>query len=380
MNNSMNMPPNRREMRWKLLSTVSAIALMASIYGTERANATGSDENRPTLWIELGGQAEAIAGQGEPFTAHFITANASSPAFDPLSPLSAQKPPQFSFGEDGKISFQPEGSNWIFSASIRYGRSGNNRNIHQQTPGVKVPTTTIQYRYFEHPYNKTAVVDNYAQYRIQHSESHAVLDFQAGKDVGIGLFGNNGTSVFSAGVRIVRFDSKATADMHARPDLAVYGPDPAKYWNNFHLTGQSERSFRGIGPTISWNGSAAMSGNPTDGELTVDWGANVGVLFGRQWATIKHATSDDVLKFDSSKYLVPVYNHSTPVPQRARSVTVPNLGGFAGISYRFDSAALSIGYRADYFFGAVDGGIDTTKKTTLGFKGPFASISVGVGD
>ena len=46
---------------------------------------------------------------------------------------------------------------------------------------------------------------------------------------------------------------------------------------------------------------------------------------------------------------------------RTRTVIVPNLGGFAGVSYCFPDAKLSLGYRADFFFGAMDGGIDTRR-------------------
>ena len=59
---------------------------------------------------------------------------------------------------------------------------------------------------------------------------------------------------------------------------------------------------------------------------------------------------------------------------------MPNVGGFAGLSFRYADAKFSLGYRADFFFGAIDGGIDTRKSENRGFNGPFASISVGVGD
>ena len=32
-----------------------------------------------------------------------------------------------------RFRFQPEDSDWVFSAAIRYGRSSNNRHVHQQT-------------------------------------------------------------------------------------------------------------------------------------------------------------------------------------------------------------------------------------------------------
>jgi hypothetical protein len=58
---------------------------------------------------------------------------------------------------------------------------------------------------------------------------------------------------------------------------------------------------------------------------------------------------------------------------------VPNIGGFAGFSLKFPNARVSLGYRADFFFGAMDGGIDTRKTYDRNFYGPFAKISIGLG-
>jgi hypothetical protein len=65
--------------------------------------------------------------------------------------------------------------------------------------------------------------------------------------------------------------------------------------------------------------------------------------------------------------------------QRARTVAVPNVGGFAGVTYSFPNVKVSAGYRGDFFFGAMDTGFDTAKKSTIGFYGPFASIGIGIG-
>ncbi len=58
---------------------------------------------------------------------------------------------------------------------------------------------------------------------------------------------------------------------------------------------------------------------------------------------------------------------------------VPNVGGFAGFTFRLQDFKVSAGYRADFFFGAMDGGVDTAKKENVGFYGPFATVSVGLG-
>ncbi len=43
-------------------------------------------------------------------------------------------------------------------------------------------------------------------------------------------------------------------------------------------------------------------------------------------------------------------------------------------------AKISLGYKADFFFGAIDGGIDARKNENRAFFGPYASISIGLGD
>jgi hypothetical protein len=58
---------------------------------------------------------------------------------------------------------------------------------------------------------------------------------------------------------------------------------------------------------------------------------------------------------------------------------VPNVSGFAGLSFRYTNAKLSLGYHADVFFGAMEGGIDTAKSENRGFFGPFAVISTRIG-
>ncbi len=64
---------------------------------------------------------------------------------------------------------------------------------------------------------------------------------------------------------------------------------------------------------------------------------------------------------------------------RSRSVVVPNVGGQAAVSFRHGPARVSFGYRADFFFGAMDGGIDTRKTYNRDFYGPFATVSIGLG-
>ena len=132
MNKITNTRPAIR--RW-LLSTASAFALLASAYGAGQAEAADDDADRPLIWIELGGQMEHIGGQEAPFTPGFLAANPTSPVLQHTSPVQAQTPPM-SFGEEVKLSYQPENSDWIVSASLRIGRSSNFRHIDHQTHGT----------------------------------------------------------------------------------------------------------------------------------------------------------------------------------------------------------------------------------------------------
>ena len=120
---------NRATIRWKLLTGVSALALTAYVSSANFAKA--EDADRPIVWIDLGGQMEQMQGVTGSFTAPFMSVTPTPAPY--RGNIFDQSAPRFSFGEDGKISFQPEDSDWIFSAGIRYGRSHSNRHAHHQT-------------------------------------------------------------------------------------------------------------------------------------------------------------------------------------------------------------------------------------------------------
>jgi iron complex outermembrane receptor protein len=392
----------RNILHWQLLTTVSSLALLASACGMQAASA--EDADRPTVWIELGADLDRVDSGQRAFAPAFIANNSGSTAFDPVSPAEAQKPPGFSFGGEGKLSFQPEDSKWVFSASIRYGRANGNRFVHQ---------TAKNNSYYEHVVYRgrygtstnvpaqhvTPSIANFLHVTEKQSESHGTLDFEAGRDFGLGLFGREGTSVLNAGVRFAQFTSSVQSNIQARPDLGFVDaklPVPAYphfygtffvrrgHYHQYIATAQSARSFRGIGPSLSWNASAPFVGNSENGELSVDWGANAAILFGRQKAKVQHHTSAQYFATNYAAYKYPHpggvgYNHPQVNVQRAHTVTVPNAGGFAGVTYRVENFKVALGYRGDFFFGAMDTGFDTAKRSTIGFYGPFASVSVGLG-
>jgi hypothetical protein len=378
MSELVNAYENRMSFRRGLLTTASAIALLGFSYGIAKAADDSGD--RPTVWIELGGQLSRLNDEQDAFSAPVMMADRPS-MFSPSQEF--EKPPLSSIDETGKLSFEPNGSDWVLSASIRYGRSGSNRDERQGTyPKPLVVhgfTGTIQV----HP-----IASKFANTSTQDDEHHLIVDFQAGKDVGLGMFGRGGSSVLNFGIRFAQFGSESNVVLQSDPDWQFH----YKYAGTIKLAQQAfhtnraslaaERSFHGIGPTLSWNASAPFAGNSHNGELSFDGGLGAAVLFGRQRAQIHHQVTGEYRPpvFGSEQgpryitYQPPAVDHL-----RARTVTVPNVGGFAGLTYRIENFKMSAGYRADLFFGAMDGGIDTTKKQNVGFYGPFASVSVGIG-
>ncbi|HEY5237791.1 MAG TPA: hypothetical protein VIJ62_05370 [Rhizomicrobium sp.] len=390
---------DRNAFRRRLLATASAIALLGSANWMDSARAADGDADRPLVWIELGGQAEQLSGSQETFAPPFtslITQN------NYPSPTAFENNASWMIGGNGKISFQPEDSDWLFSASGRFGRANSQKSNRVQKTGQFTGHIVFSEPAKERYDFRTFHLQHtgYSYTKATASESYAVIDFQAGKDVGIGRIGGDGASEFGFGVRFAQFQSKSNVRINADPDfrlahhtrvnpyyldptLGIYVPvyhrSSRGVWHALNGSAQSARSFHGIGPSISWNASSPMMGSMPDGELALDWGVNGAILFGRQRAQVHHQTTAQYHTVLSRQSAYTISSQNSADHARARTVVVPNVGGFAGWSFRYSNAKLSLGYRADFFFGAMDGGIDTAKKENVGFYGPFASVSVGLG-
>jgi hypothetical protein len=184
-------------------------------------------------------------------------------------------------------------------------------------------------------------------------------------------------------------NARSKAHSYANPDAAfvqgelAIGPIHKYYVSvpNHQSAASMERtdSLHALGPSLSLKNTTGLLGTVDEGQVALDWGVNAALLFGRQKAktshhsTVRYYAGFNGLGFQSA-------HTYTPVPRtRSRMVTVPNVGGYAALSYRFPNAKLSAGYRADFFFGAKDAGLETRTTTAVGFHGPFATISVGLG-
>lgn len=384
---------HKRLMPARWLSNVSMLALtLAATSGV--AEAANDDLDHPTVWIELGGQMEQQSGQSSPFMPAFVVNNSNSKAFENAFISGSQKAPPFSNGAEGSLLFQPNGSDWVFSASVRYGRSSG------ETKASQLPKTQAKFKIILPPqYYVTCYcygTHNRTSYQTRPSgifgnvasktrQSHMLLDFQAGKDVGLGILGAHSSSVLSFGVRIAQFSSRTSSTIHAIPKVHTFnafGNNPTFYapsstFRSYSSTGETWHSFHGVGPSLSWKSSTPVAGHEDSMSLNVDVGASVAVLFGRQRAGAHHQTSAYYKGFcNCTRY--PTYVHSHDA-NRSRGVTIPNIGAFAGMSLKFPSAKVSLGYRGDFFFGAMDTGIDIRKTSSVSFYGPYASISIGLG-
>jgi hypothetical protein len=392
-----------RDFRWKLLTEASALALISYVAAMPVANA--EDGDRPTVWIELGGQLSRWENSKEPYAPSFAALTPSN-----LSPpQKSERPPRYGVDESASLIFQPKGSEWSFSASIRYGRTSNSKRVHEQsnpepyTAYLRIHRSRNgRVRDFTNYYTKYPLSPRFVDVVAKQSESHTLLDFRAGKDLGIGLFGRNALSTLDIGVRFAQFTSKSRVKLKENPDWqfntqittfhtsftyysshyslqrtrqAVYQP-----FHSFAGTFLASRSFNGLGPSISWNSSEHIAGSSEGGSLAFDWGVNAAILFGRQKTKIHHQTTGRFHSSYAANTALPItYQRMPPDQMRSRGVVVPNIGAFAGFSVKYPSAKVSFGYKADFFFGAMDGGIDARRMQDIGFHGPYASISIGLG-
>ncbi|HVU19474.1 MAG TPA: hypothetical protein VHE09_02010 [Rhizomicrobium sp.] len=368
--------------RGRLFGNVSALALLGYVSISAHAMASSDDVERPTVWVELGTQLERVDTAQTIFAPDFFDLASDN---DRNAMSIGQRPSRYGVGGEANILFEPAGSDWIYSAAVRYGRSNSARHSHHETGGLPIEYNTYLGNPIGSPYAPR--VRQFGDAQSTTKKSHLILDFLAGRDVGLGLFGPHGNSTINAGVRFAQFVSKADVTLHARPintAIEKYYPGLAHFYiqnlRAYTAVLRAEHSTHAIGPSITWDASADLGGSDNDARVSLDWGINAAVLFGRQRSNIHHETTGlHRTGFPRAYNVVSSYSYDGPDRSRSRTVTIPNLGGFVGVSVRFPSAKVSLGYRGDFFFNATDNGIDAHKSADQKFYGPFAKISIGLG-
>ncbi len=163
--------------RETLLITVCGFALIAS---TGAIEARAESDEHPTVWIEIGGQLERMGDSEDVFAPSFLG------AFDRpelSSVLPKQRPPRYSNGAEGRLLFTPNGSDWLFSAGVRYGRANSKREFNQQLPKfAPIKGQNI----FGTVYYITQKIPVHLNSLTDHADRHLVLDFRVGRDVRLG--------------------------------------------------------------------------------------------------------------------------------------------------------------------------------------------------
>jgi hypothetical protein len=389
MSELINTGATHAQSRLQLLGTASALALLVAL----PASAQETSASRPTVWIEGGYQFEGVTGSETPYRAP-LEAITRANGLPVLSEIASDL--SLSRGAEGRVTFQPKGSDWSLSLSGRFGRAHSVRKGYGEKvfhgPPMKRTLETTGFGFYN--VTQTPVDTAYVEQQAETTETHTILDFQVGRDVGVGALGRSTEVVVGFGARYAQFSRRSNASGHGAPDLEFESSKfaglliPTKYRINIYNQASAARveretNLRAIGPALSMNNTTRLFGDEEDGALNLDWGANASLLFGRQRAETSHQETAKVIRnvYGSGAVFGMTGNIAAPptTTRRSRTVTIPNLGGFAGLSYRFTNAKLSAGYRADFFFGAMDRGIDTRKSTTTGVHGPFATVSIGLG-
>ncbi len=341
------------QLRYRLLVTASAMALFSTV---ALRDAKAGDTDHPVLWIELGGAFDQISDGDTRWLPPNMTPSISKPPPGPFGRM-----PTAGYDADLKVSFTPDDSDWIFSAAVRYGRAIRGpKKTHDQSYHFTVQTQSsapIKYNLTNWDFANTA----------QRSRAtYAIVDFQAGKDMGLGFFG--GKSTLSGGIRVAKLNENAEGHLTAFISApGKYSPGEAGAQSSVCRETQLRRAWA-IG--LLGRVDAFLQARYPKG-FSFDWGANAAILFGRQKTDLSLRTRD-ARYYPGAGYplytsgTVKVLSQSTNTPSRNRTVIVPNIGGFAGLSWHLPNAKVSLGYRADFFFGAIDGGSLRRKRKRAG--------------
>jgi len=341
--------------RARLFWQVSALVLIATGVSERKAEAApGQADGGLTIDVQ-GGLDFNDTG---PINGLFGGSNALPPT--EYGKSGGLKPGEgYQFG--GTITYQQPGTPWSFGVGARYGRvKGGSGSGHFASSSAY------------HAYNTKYYARTHSQTTHENltSSTHYIIDFDIGRDVGVGLFGR-GVTTAGAGVRYAHFDatvtgSFATSQKYGEP--AYYSSRDFQFSRNGTFT--ARHTTDAVGPRVFVK---TVSPLPGDSGLSLDAGAGGGILFGRQ--TVKsHVDSHVTFSTGSGSYA------GVPVANRSSSQTIPNVDGYLQISWKPASSPLSvgIGYRVDAYFTAMDAGYAQSREVDIISHGPYLDISLKI--
>jgi|SRR5579871_1136213 len=218
-----------------------------------------------------------------------------------------------------------QSGDWYLTIAADYGRSGSAHAALHQT-----------HYSFPKYYTRTG--------KARSHEEHTVLDFTVGKDVGLGMFGLDGSSIISGGLRYAHFIS------HTATHFSYYYSKfngPTSYSSFARLV---DRQFVGVGPIITWKART-----PIAPDFSFSWGASAAAVIGSR----SFELNGDKVRGQGN-------------------VVSPQIGGNVGITWQEPGSpfALTAGYRVNAYFKIYDQGFDFGgKHTDRIIHGPFAQAT-----
>ena len=226
-------------------------------------------------------------------------------------------------GHDGWGGLNLSTDGWIFGLSVTVGKA--------ETSHAGFSYTSNSY-----PYHSGSG-------DVAHHETHAIVDFTVGQDVGLGMFGLEGSSVISGGVEWANFSATTVGSFSYA----------SKYYNT-SFTRVIKRKFNGVGPVVSWNAATPIFEPHCN--LTLDWGASVAVLFGSRKA----------------------YGTDVDFTDRSHGATVPRTSAYLGIGWHPSGGVteISVGYAFNAAFGVLDGGYGLAHSVDRVTQGPYVNFNV----
>ncbi len=301
-----------RNLRKALLVSVSVFALSCSIAQAQEVQSDGR------LWIELSGMAPFWKGGSDKYwyNAAELAAGFGPPPATVLLPgngslLDITRGYSFS----GEIGYQFADSPW----SVRF-RVGH--GISKKKSGSNAMAVT-----YVSPVPGSPVYTYGAVLNVDKKERLTYLDFEVGRDVGLGADGPALTLV--GGLRVASFKSKETV----AGTFAIYTPLAAVPIISGPITASVRRKFTGFGPRLGLEANV-----PMNEVLSLKMEAAGALLFGKRKVTAVDGIGN--------------------VFSRSKSAVIPNLEASVGLALKPDGSniQLTLGYGVNAFFNMVDSG------------------------
>jgi iron complex outermembrane receptor protein len=368
----------------KIIMNKTLIAAAVSLAFAPMAMAdTGAAASGYPFSIAFSGGAMKIAAPVETYAPAWLSEY--GPDFP--GPVTFSNDPDWGHLREVNLTWSPNPS-WKAVGAYRYGKaSASSRGAGYEfvagglLPGLKYDTDPTDVTY-------VASLPNHWIGDVQIQEELEIIDFKLGRDIGIG--GSQGAaSVLSVGVRYAELRSTTQTSMDGIPDR--YSPAifdgglspsfPKRHRTHYKHHATVQRDFEGYGPTLSWASGLRLLGDPTQGQVTLDWTLAGGVLFGEQ--TSLHEEKRAGLYYQGNAGLfdpTSVLYDETVVTSRSKDATVPQLSIELGLSYEIQRVRVSLRYSWERYFDAIDGGLVERKTYDRTVQGPVAQVSIGFGE